>query len=61
MTPERFEQLARLPNRTREDLEAMRFNALVKGERELAAVAAAVLTERFPVQAKQRSGPTRTT
>ncbi|HOX67497.1 MAG TPA: hypothetical protein PKV56_06490 [Burkholderiaceae bacterium] len=61
MTPERFEQFARQPARTREELETMRANALAKGNVELAHIAAEVLAERFPTQTKQRSGPTQTT
>ena len=61
MTPERFEQHARQPARTREDLETMRANALAKGEVELEHIAAEVLAERFPTHAMQRSGPTPTT
>jgi len=61
MDPSRFEQLARNPARTRDDLESMKANALSKGETELAHIAEEVLRERFPIRTKAPSGRTPTT
>lgn len=56
-----FERIARNPSLDRTDLETLMANALAKGNREFAAIAAAVLSERFPGIAKKSGGATRTT
>lgn len=63
MDIERFETIAKVPTRTKDDLIQMRTNALSKGEREFAAIAEEVLNERFPTwqKLKKSSGPTPTT
>ena len=61
MDPTRFEQLARSPARTRDDLERMKANALSKGETELAHIAEEILHERFPIRTRVPSGRTPTT
>lgn len=61
MDPTRFEQLARSPARTRDDLERMKANALSKGETELAHIAEEILRERFPIRTRVPSGRTPTT
>lgn len=56
-----FERRARNPSLDRADLETLRANALAKGHQEFAAIAAAVLTERFRGTAKKSGGATPTT
>ena len=56
-----FERRARNPSLDRADLEMLRANALAKGNREFAAIAAEVLNERFPGTAKKSGGATPTT
>lgn len=56
-----FERWARNPSLGRAELETMQANALAKGNREFAAIAAAVLVERFPAALKKSGGATPTT
>lgn len=56
-----FERRARNPSLDRADLETLTANALAKCNREFAAIAAAVLNERFPGTAKKSGGATPTT
>jgi hypothetical protein len=56
----RFEQMARAPGRTREELEAMKMNALAKGHIDLARIAEDVLRERFPARRKKSGAATPT-
>lgn len=59
----KFEEIARNPKTSKEDLKRMRQNALQKGQREFAAVAEEILSERFPdwQRTRQSSGRTPTT
>jgi hypothetical protein len=61
MDIERFEQIARNPCKTREELENMKKNALAKGNAEFAAIANEVILHRFPVQGRRSGGATPTT
>lgn len=56
-----FEQMARRPALTREELETLKRNALTKGNRDFAAIAQAVLLERFPTAARNSGGAKATT
>lgn len=56
-----FERMARKPALTREELETLKQNALAKGNRDFAAIAEAVLLERFPPAARKSGGATATT
>ena len=49
MDPARFEQLARNPARTRDELESMKANALSRGETDLAHIAEEVLDRKSTV------------
>ena len=61
MDASKFEQIARNPGRTCQDLENLKANAISKGETELARIADEVLRARFPMPAARTGGPTRTT
>jgi len=61
MNIERFEQIARDPRKTREELENMKKNALTNGKPEFAAIANEVLLQRFPVKGRRSGGATPTT
>ncbi|PNG50280.1 MULTISPECIES: hypothetical protein [unclassified Variovorax] len=56
-----FEARARNPSLTREELESLKANALAKGNKEFAAIAAEVLDERFPMAKHKSAGATPTT
>lgn len=60
MDATRFEQLARNPALTRQELENMKENAISRDKNELADIADAVLRERFPIKTKKVSGWTPT-
>jgi hypothetical protein len=61
MDSDRFERLARDPKRTRDELEAMRKNALEKEHREFAALVDEILGQRFPAAVARTGGATPTT
>ena len=56
-----FERRARNPSLSREELETLKGNALVKGNREFASITQEVLNERFPATSKKGGGTTPTT
>ena len=60
MDATRFEQIARNPALTRQELENMKANAIAKGEIEVAHIADTILRERFRIKTKKVSGPTPT-
>jgi hypothetical protein len=61
MDIERFEQIARDPRKTRQELENMKKNALAKGAAEFAAIVNEVILQRFPVKSRRSGGATPTT
>ena len=60
MDATRFEQIARNPALTRQELENMKANAIAKGETEFAHIAEEILRERFRIKTKKVTGPTPT-